>query len=577
MKPIYQLLALIAAAGSLGAAELKFDGWLGNSGTREKPVRFGSPALCDGHGNQVQAGPVFASESGRLYQSAGNGELNVYTLDGRMEKSWKIPRGYFDVSDAPLVRCGNALYFRRSGQIWSISLDAPDGATAVPSKFSVDPRNRRSSGVCQIAATARDGKLTVLRNNGELSEFDPVSGKNTVLGTLPESGATALDRGPDGTLWFVKGKQVRKIVNGKFAGDAKTVIGRGHPNLRGNFAGPGFFGCGWSGTVARFDGKTFDAAPGVVLGGRGGHFIGYVFCDGELRIPSGIAEIGPGLYAVGGSSGAIVLTRWNANTGKLERLRRIGALREPAGMAIDSQGRVAAGEYFWNWTDDGATPVRGDFRFEPAALARFGGDDVLAVGTQYRQFAVNANILNDELRSTLRTQAVKPLPTVAGAAIYGTFPYKQKMLVLGRNGDVLAGRLQYDRHRTTFTPEPVKLLPASPVAGWNGLDKLDDSTLVAITSDGKIVEFKQDGADWKESRRWSRSFAPGARIGADSGRVAVSEKSANRVLLWRAADEKELAQTAVPAPGAIALNGKYLAVYETDNQRVAKYLTTEEK
>lgn len=567
------ILAGCLSAG-LFAGELKFTGYSGNSGTAERPVRFGKAQRGDGHGNQTQCLPVYDPASGRIYMSAGEGTLNAYTLDGRLAASYEIPKGYFSVNGDPLTRCGEKLYFRRGPRIWELPLNAPDGAKAVRSNHPLTASGAAKNGVRLISSSSRNGRIAVLRKNGALSLYDPVSGREENAGTLENAARiNVLDWNEDGELFAIIGKTAHKLENGRFVKDSewpKTVIGRAHPVMNGRFIGGHFYGSGWGGTVTRLNGKTLEADPGVILGGRSGYFIGYVFVDPELEIPAGTAEISPGIFAVGGKQGAIVLAKWNRDTGKLERLRRIGAVPDVKTLELDSAGRMLAGGVIRGWNDSELAPSSGGAGVEPLASARFGADDIIVFGSRWNQFAVSAGALADGKRPALMRKEIKPFSSPAGAAVYRN-NRNLTALLLDFSGKTIAGELYYNENRIQFKRIPdVRLKTSAPVSSYSGLAMPDAETLLAA-ADGGIVVFKPDGSDWKEVSRWTLKFEPGCRIAADGGRVCISEKGKNLLSVYSPDGKTLLAKTAVPSPGAVALNGRRVAVHESDHQRISKY------
>ncbi len=565
MKRIY--FAFAAAALALNcAAEWRLTSYAGNSGERARPVLFGERSPRAPHGNLVPAGPVFDPATGLLYQTAGDGILNAYTLDGRLEAAYSIPKGYFSPSGDPLTRCGDKLLFKRNGELWELPMNAPDGTAA---KKTAYPHKN----IATLTCSARNGKILLLHQDGTLRSFEPATGKEEAFGKLPDGKCSALDWNAEGVLYAFFNKEARKIENGKYVegpGWPKTVIGHGHPVLNGRFVGDYFYASGFGSTVVRLNGKTLDADPGVIFGGGGGHFIGYVFCDRDVTIPGGFAEIGNGVFAVGGDDGVIVLGKWNAVAGKLERMRRIGALPRVSVMELDGSGRVLAGRSFWNQNDSELAPIAGSVGIDPSACVRVGADEVVAFGKVYvDQFAVTTGKFEDERRPRFHDQKLKNLPKMVGAAIYGR-DRKKFALLLDRSGAIQRGELFYTVHTVDFkTLDPVELRTAQPVKAYSGLIGINDKKLAAL-GDGKLILFEPDGDHWKESSRWQASFEPEALISVDGERIVISERAKNKVGIYDL-NGKELSSLTVEAPGAAALNGKRLAVHETKAQRVAKY------
>lgn len=550
----------------LGAVNLKFAGYAGNSGTEERPVLFGPKLRGDGHGNQTQSGPCFDPETGKLYLSARSDRINAYSLDGRLEASYPIPKGYFQISGDPLVRCGGNLYFRRGKRLWELPLNAPDGTKAIPAKG-------KTGRIRLISSSSRNGRIAVLQEDGTLSLYNPADGKAEVTGSLGKLAPTCMDWNSDGNFFAVCGKVVHKIVDGKSVTDGewpKKIIDRGHPVFSGRFTGGAFFGGSWNSTLIRLNEKTMELDPGVVFGGKGGHILGYLFSDREIGTAGGIAGVLPGIYAVGGSSGVTVLMKWNAQSRQLERIRRIGALPDCPVLELDGTGTILAGGVGFNWNDPENAPILTSYDLEPQTAVRVGLNEVVIAGTQAGQFAVLAGSFQEKgKRPVIRTDKFGKFPNLVGAAVRNN---RRRLLLLNTDGSMKQFDLFFNLHTISLKPlDDPKLETASPVKAFSSSAQLDDETL-AVAADGEILVLKADGADWKEVSRWEHKFEPGCRIAADGGKICIAEKGKNLVSLYSVDGGKLLAKLSVSAPGAVALNGGKLAVHDTKNQRINKYI-----
>jgi len=298
-----------------------------------------------------------------------------------------------------------------------------------------------------------------------------------------------------------------------------------------------------------------------------------VFSDVEIGTAGGIAEISPGIYAAGGSSGVIVLMKWNSSDNKLERIRRIGALPSCPVLELDGAGTILAGNVGFRWNDPENAPILTGFRIgTPRGAARAGADEVVLVGEMWKQFAVSAGSFQEKgRRPEIRSAKIGMQPNLSGAVVRNG---RRRLLLLNMDGSMKDFDLYFNTHTLSLKPlaDP-KLETASPVERFSGMVLLDNDTL-AVAGDGKILVLKAAGPDWKEASRWPHAFESGCRIAADGGKICVSEKGKNLVSLY-SVDGKLLTKTAVSAPGAVALNGKKMVVYDTKNQRINKYILEE--
>jgi hypothetical protein len=173
-----------------------------------------------------------------------------------------------------------------------------------------------------------------------------------------------------------------------------------------------------------------------------------------------------------------------------------------------------------------------------------------------------------------RLDALEIPKDVVGVALYRELTGKRggwRLLVLGGAGQTKVHEIAEDR-RNPWRKDlgSVVLRVATPVKAYTAVTMKDSETLFAA-ADGQIIEFGRDGADWKETGRWSDGFGAKLRVAVNGGRLAVADAEKNRVVLYAVADHRKLAETRVTAPTEVALNGTFLVVYDATGQRLMKY------
>ena len=152
-----------------------------------------------------------------------------------------------------------------------------------------------------------------------------------------------LEVGPDGAVYVLKDGKLHKLVNGK---PPEGEWPKGSPGERMQYLDGWWFAHAWHGTIRRFA-ADLAPAPGVVLGGGSGSFIGHLVQNSELLNGRGMAGLDENLYAVSGLQGILHLVRWDETKQQFRIVRRIG--RGPP-----------AGESAWTATaTSGGTPALG--------------------------------------------------------------------------------------------------------------------------------------------------------------------------------------------------------------------------
>jgi len=548
----------------LQAGTLQFAGVLGNSGELDRPVTFAAP------GKTTRAlGVAYDARRGVLYERAGRGRLNAYALDGRLLAQYKIIEGE-DRHDTSTL-CGDYLVLLLSRQLYQLKLNAPDGASAEKIDCAItDPEG--------LSSSSRDGRVAVRSKAGDLYLLDPATGDTTPFGHAPGEPYTGMDWDQTGAFILVFSKVAQKLENGTLVENAQWPKRFAGPRESGidcaTHLGGYWYGSAWHGTIKRFT-ANFEPAPGVVLGGASGHFIGHVACNYDIELAQGICEISPGLFAIGGIHGIIQLAEWKPADNRLVLLRRIGAQLPPGGVALDSQGRILAGNNIWKWTDSALAPADVSNVFSMISpCVHFDADTILGIATVYGKPSIAIGSFYEEKLDCPRLNQLELPEDIAGVALYREHPGNKgawRFLVLGLKGDPKLHEVAQDtRSPWRKCLGNIKLQTATPITNYTSLAMQDPETLLAA-GDGQLIAFERDGADWKESSRWSDSFGNQLRIAVDGERLAVADTENHRVILYSLPGRSRVAEAEVKQPECIAINGTFMVVYDAAGQRLIKF------
>ena len=564
-KCVTILTALAGMCLTAGADAVRFEGVLGNSGELDNPVTFG-PMRRD----MRSLGVTFDAVRGVLYERAGNRRLNAYTLDGRQIAHYAIPET-FDHRDM-MTLCGDTLVLLLGAQLYTLPLNAPEGTTAQKLSVEIDAPDTLSS-------SAHDGRVAVRSKSGRLVLLSPADGAVTPFGeAIAQGPCLGMDWDADGSFFIVFGKTAYKLENGRLLTDAlwpKLFAGNREANMeRVTRHGAYWYGSAWHGTIKRFS-ADFEPAPGVVLGGASGHFIGHVPCNYDAELARGIRQLAPGLFAIGGLYCVVQIAEWNPEKNGLTLVRRIGALTAPGGLSVDAQGRVLAGRNIWTWDADSLAPADVSHVYPMVTpCAWLNADIAVGLAEVYGKPSIAMGRFGEETLFCNRLDAFEMPEKQVGIAVYREQPGAKggwRLLVLGADGKAKVHEIAED-HRNPwrkYVGEAV-LKTAMSAKAFSAVTMKDAETLL-VAADGQVIEFARDGADWKERDRWSDGFGNALRLSVDGGRVAVADAEKNRMTLYALADRRKLVSVEVAAPTEVALNGSFFAVYDSTGQRIMKY------
>ncbi len=557
------LAAMTGGFASLSARAdvIQCAGILGNSGEQGASlVRFAEkPASGLG---------VVVDRYGSFWDRGGVGVLNRYAADGRRLAAYRIPGDRSPHGDA-IASVGEKLILCLDGGLHMLSIDAPSGSSSTPLKIAAE----------QISLSSHDGWVAAAQGP-EVFLVNAAGEKKPVMTLSKEP--QGLEVGPDGTVYII---QDEKVYRPDAAAPGGLALAGQSPGDRAQILAGFVYGANWHSTLRRFD-ADWQPAPGVVLGGNSGSFIGHVDEQAEVVNPRGVAKAGPDLFAASGMYGTLHLLEWQAKEKRFDPFRRIGAIPVCRALTLDRQGRIWWLSGNWNWSDGPATPLHfGIPQPDIFASTTQNTDVVVGYGQMWGKPAVMFGTMDKEVHiSRIETPTV--LPKDAVAVVVSEQNKRFVLLVLEKKGGLTAvniadtGEYQGDVGSVQFTT-------STPVAEWTSLASTGRDTLVG-GGDGFVIEMARDGAGWKETRRWKTWGAGAAQrftgpvwLAADAGKLWVSDSARHRVVCFDLASGRELAAfgerdaegddlSKLNAPCVIAARGQRAVVFDSGNQRLVK-------
>lgn len=563
MKWLFFFLPLCSAL----ATEIRFEGVLANSGSLEQPAQAGTV-----QNRCVGLGVAFDAPSGKLFTRIGCDRLSAYTMDGRCVGSWKLPASENEWDR--MVLCDQTLVFLINQELYRLPLAAPEGTAVEKITCSI-------ARPIAISASAKDGQIIVAQKEGQLYRLDPITGKTERYGESSTSFSMidGMDWGEDGHFYVITGREAHQFIAGKETHDSrfpKRFIGtREAGATRPKRLGHYWFGSAWHGTVKRFT-ADFEPAPGVVLGGASGHFIGHVICNYEVDVALGFAEITSGVYALGAFNGTIQIAQWNAEEKKLQLVRRIGPLPQAVGIAVDADGKIFAHQNVWRWNDGPLVPA--EFGVPAAALSPatlMTPETPVMLAQQWgKQGAIFGRLEDGQLRTFRSNEDLKKGRTPVGLLYTKAHPGpRDKECLLSVHADGTLERFTLSGDPRNIAPQSAgtaKLLFSVPGAVTAAILKDPDTMLAA--QNGQLVELIRNANDWQERARAPLTFKGPLRLARAGDQIVVAEVETGRITLLDASAQHILATIDAPAsPAIIAANGTFLVVYDARGQRLLKY------
>ena len=547
---------LLAAVPPLSADTIRCAGVLGNSGEQ-------GPALVRFGGTTASGMGVARDATGALWDRAGADRLNRYAADGRLLGSYPLSGGGGPHDKDRLVLIGEILLLKLGNRLFTLRTDVPPGTAPTP--LAVEAK-RLSFGTRGGFAAAAAGRTVFLVNPA--GETRPVG----------ESGRDIddLEIGPDGGIFVSSGGMLYRTDQGT-AGDSRPSPGDSPQWLDGSW-----YGSAWHGTLRRFNAAS-QPAPGVVLGGASGSFIGYVEGNHELNDGRGLARLRGPLFAASGAEGVLHLLEWKPE--RFTILRRIGAVPSCSALSIDGKSRVWHRAGYWEWTDAPDTPLRHSTPppDEPgfAGAATLPNGVTVAPGIRWGKKVLYAS--TDGGPARLSEDVALP----DGAVACAVFPLggRQALWVADARGEGAVFHLgkegTHEGSAGTF-----QLRTTRPLGRLTSL-AAGAGTLYAA-ADGQVVELVPEDNHWREIRRWnswgddpSDHFGESLHLAFDDGRLWISDAARARVICFDPATRRPLAVFGetdragdtldrLASPRALAVRGRRAVVHDAANQRLMR-------
>ncbi|MGI6496503.1 MAG: hypothetical protein ACOX5G_10540 [Kiritimatiellia bacterium] len=574
------LFATVSCAALLPAAEIRNAGILANSG------EAGDALVLTGLGKAggAVAGAGVAVDAARAIWCRGAGTLLKLAPDGRMLAQYPVPKpGSGNPRDDVLALAGAHVVLKQGDALCALPVDAPSGTAAVP----LDAKAHALS----FSAT-RDGWLAAVQGQ-EIFMLDPATGTTEPIAVAPKR-PNGIEVDEDGVVYVRWDHRIHRYENG-----AETLDGwpRGAPGDRLQLLDGYWWSHAWHGTIRRHDLEGMRPAPGVVLGGNSGSFIGHLDENPDVNNGRGMAKLRDGVYVECGGAGVVSTLDWDAAADFLVIRRRLGPLAVCNGLAIDRYGRIFTGSGNWEWTDGPDAPVRHGVPPEQNAPGVVVGDTSVLIPCWI--YGTRPSVFTGDLASEVRGTTLGG-PLAYGRDIAALAVWREArqnwMVIAQRDGTARATRLGGN-----FLPagdpiqmelvfrEPVTTL-ASLVARPSGSDAGTDSLLAA--ADGSVIELARTETGFAETARWNRwgpdddsRFGGEIRLYAHSDRLWVADSARARVLVFELGSTPEaplrLAQfgrtdhagrgmDALDTPTHIAAFGDRAALYDAGNQRIVK-------
>jgi hypothetical protein len=469
---------------------------LGNSG-EEGPalVRFGAePATGLG---------LAYDHYGTLWDRAGKGTLNRYSLDGRLLAQYRLP-GEFSPTDQ-LVLSGDTLIFLIRRRLYTMPINTPPGAEPKPLP--------RLPEISTISFGMFEAQVAIA-NKEEVSLLNIARGEIKHVANVPD--VREVELGPDGAVYTTFEKGVRKFINGVEVTDSWPGQRPGTRNqlLRGFWYGQNFHT-----TIRRFS-AAMEPKPGVVLGGMSGSMIGRLEANPELHNGLGLARIRENLFAISSNTGIVHLLEWKNGPQQFEIVRRIGSVPYCSGLGLDDNGGIWCNGGSWSWGDNPDTPLRFGVRApefpgtSQVAMRRDG--QMLAAATTYGKFALYAGKLTSEVTVSEVAEATEfPAKDVTGAAAI-THGKRSILLVISAAGQGQAFDID-GKNRVAGAAVPVTLQFSTPVKACTSLAMRDATTLL-VAADGAVIELQPQSEGvgaWNEIRLEFVGSGPARKIRGD--------------------------------------------------------------
>lgn len=543
------------------AAEIRFDGVLGNSGADGKElVQFGQ--IDADRGNDSGLG---FDRLGHIWSFGGRGRLIQYAPDGRMTASFPLPGK--KPEKRTLVVTGDWVVVRIGEKLFKLPISAASGQ---------QPEDMNTA-ASAISLNSVNGRLAVIGTDRKIGLLDPGDGSTKPIGSLVDGmrGENILLM-PDGSaildgVWQVRENQApQKLKNPQ----------PGSMQLAGNF----IYTFSWHMTVSRIN-LSFQPDPGVVFGGSSGYFIGSLLEDAELGYPRGVAPIGGNRFAIAGPFGIIHIVVWNAERQAFESVRRIGVVHFPAAVALGNAGKVWFFSGYWDWTDGPdhilRSPTNTARECENAQAGILPtGQVVFPTMVQAKPKLMCRAFDEDDKKTTSDVAEMPKDPT--GLAVLPPDKAGPGLIIVNQKGEgVLLSMNPAGKFRKVTGRSSLQVTSATPKI--TSLAALPNGELLAADG-GFVVRLQREGDNFREIGRTnqigtSSPFGNRVFIAASGKDLWISDTENNRVIHTTVEGEQFSPPaiftgppdgTPLSSPQRISAAGDRAVVLDSNNQRLVK-------
>ncbi len=543
------------------AAEIRFDGVLGNSGADGKElVQFGRMDADRG-----QDSGLGFDHLGHLWSFGGRERLIQCAPDGRMTAAFPLPGK--KVEKRTLVVTNDWVVVRVGEKLFKLPVSAPSGQQPEALKDAVSA----------ISLNAVNGCIAVIGTDRKIGLLDPGDGSTKPIGSLIDGmrGENILLM-PDGSAILDGAWQVRD-------NQAPEKLKNPQPASM-QLAGSYIYTFSWHMTVSRIN-LAFEPDPGVVFGGSSGYFIGSLLEDAELGYPRGIAPLGGNRFAIAGPFGIIHIVVWNADRQAFESVRRIGVIHFPATVALGNTGKVWYFSGYWDWTDGSdhllRSPTNTARECENAQAGILPtGQVVFPTMIQAKPKLMCRAFDEDDKKTTFDVAEMPKDPT--GLAVLPADKAGPGVIIVNQKGEgVLVSMNPAGKFRKVVGKSSLLVTSATPKI--TSLAALANGELLAADG-GFVVRLQREGDNFREIGR-TNQIGAGSTLGsrvfiAASGRdLWISDTENNRVI-HTTVEGEQFSQPAVftgptdgtplASPQRISAAGDRAVVLDWNNQRLVK-------
>ncbi len=567
----YTFLALVVCTRLYGA-DLKCVGVLGNSGEKgDTIIRFSEKRDPQGRSGIG----IALDEHHTIWSRAGQDRVNRYALDGRFLASYSIPP-QSDHADM-LSGVGRNVILRLRSKLYRFSIDAEPGTSATPMNIE-----------CSIIGfTEQPKRFPMIDKAKKLFLVNPESGDKEEVMTFKDKAPHFLFLTADGTIHATIDSKMRQIKDGQLVpNDDPPKVPGGLPQLIDGY----WYGYTWHGTIKRFD-NNFSPAPGIVLGGSSGSFIGRLDENAEISNPRGLCKLSEELYAVGGFNGTVHLLQWLPGENRFEIIRRIGSMHMVKGtLAVDDKGRVMVPNGNWEWADGPDTPLRHGvgFRGDGQAVVLESGAVVSGSIIYGREPSMTWGSMDKERKSIHDKEKKFKLRKGNSGMVVLKKERRNIACIINPKGEGQRIFINSDGAPREYLGL-FKLETTSPVKRWTTMAKVSDHK-VLVAGDGHVIEFDATSETvWKETGRWNswgegpeERFGDMIHISSDRKRLWVSDTTRHRVLCFAREGRQFIASfgrmdepgddlASMTGPTTVSGRSGRAVVHDHGNQRILKF------